>query len=659
MNFHLFPAIRGNVEIFDEFFSSNMDETISPFLTPSSRRWGKHLPLKATLIAAFFLILSFILSNPSLVAICLLFSYFFAGTHALIAAIDDLLNLEINIDILMTLSAFLSFLIGSGKEGALLLVLFALSGAIDERVRKKANHNLRALKALAPTKAYVLQKDQSLALYSVRAIKPGDQIYIRAGDIIPLDGEVVSGASSINLVHLTGENQPQSVDAGSEVFSGSTNIDGPLVVKVSHTSSDSTIARIIQMVAAAREMKPRMARFIDTFSSRYAKGVILFAFLFALAAPLVFQMDYLGPEGSFYRAIAVLIAASPCALVIAIPISYLSSIGACAKQGILLKGGSVLDALLKCRIFAFDKTGTLTEGNLRLTQVDAFGQTYDETQIFALASALERGAHHPIAEAICRAATDKKIAPLPLEEHKMVAGYGMQAQFEDKRLSIGNRAWILPKLTRPPANEILQKLDEVEKNGEVHTLFLFEDRLYLFTFEDIVREGIQKTLTTLKDRYGLELVMLTGDHEASAQRIAQQVGLTRYFSNLRPADKLDHITELAKKENLVMVGDGINDAPALARATVGISMGKEGAQSAIDASDVVLLQDRVDQLGWLLEKAHRTGHIVRQNIGLSLLAITFASTAALAGFIPLWLAVILHEGSTVIVALNALRLLKR
>jgi len=418
------------------------------------------------------------------------------------------------------------------------------------------------------------------------------------------------------------------------------------------------VARIIQMVMQAHQMRPKFQRFIDQFSSRYAQAVILFSLAVALIGPYVFQIAYTGFEGSIYRAIAVLIAASPCALVIAIPITYLSAISALAKGGILIKGGTVLDALTQCRTFAFDKTGTLTKGELTLTDVKALSPTGDIQKAKQLASSLERGALHPIGLAVCAAAEKEKLPLLTLENHRLLTGFGIEATFEKKEVSIGNRALILPKIAKEKQELVAKQLDEYDKSGQVCTLLLMDEELFVFRFEDEVREDTKKMLATLKEKFRVKLLMLTGDHEASAKRVAKAVALDNYYCNLRPEDKLNHIDTLAKKENLAMVGDGINDAPSLARATVGISMGKGGSKAAIDASDVVLLQDNVEMIIGLMAKARKAVKIVRQNVAFALGAIAVATTAAFLGYIPLWVAVLMHEGGTVIVALNALRLLK-
>ncbi|MCH9625310.1 MAG: Cadmium-transporting ATPase [Chlamydiales bacterium] len=642
---------RSAVEQFDEFFESGLEESVSPFLMPASRKWGINLPLKSSIISAFLLFFALIFSlfpdKSALSNLLLLLTYFFAGIPALINAVEDVIDFQINIDVLMTLAAFLSVLIGSGREGALLLVLFSFSGAMEEAVRSKAKSAISALKKLSPQKAFVIQPNGSLVERSVKDISVGMTIHVKAGQVVPLDGEVIEGASSVNLVHLTGENLPLTRDVGDEVAAGARNLEGALSLRVTRTSSDSTLAKIIELITQAQESKPKLQRWLDKMSHIYALTIISLAFVFAIAFPFLFQMPFVGNEGSIYRALAFLIAASPCALIIAVPIAYLSAVSVCAKQGVLLKGGVILDALARCKTLAMDKTGTLTTGELQCLGID----TKEESKkVLSLAYALERSAVHPIASAIVRYAESEQVTPAMITEFKQVPGYGLRAKYEGEEVLIGNAAWILPMLSE----DVHASVQAIQERGELLTLLLYKQSVSIFRFKDTLREGIAQTLSALQKN--LRVVMLTGDHLESARAVAREAGVTEFHADLRPEDKLAFIS---KEENLAMVGDGVNDAPALARASVGISMGKVGSTTAIDASDIVLLQDNIALLDWLIKKAHQVVRIVKQNVMIATSAIFLASLPALLGWIPLWLAVILHEGGTVLVGLNALRLLRR
>lgn len=630
--------------IFDEFFASGRDETISPFLTPKSRGWGRNLSLKSALLAALLLAISFTLSfiNPNASHLCLASVYFLVGTPALLNSLEDLRNIEINIDVLMTLAALLSILIGSGIEGALLLVLFEFSGAMENMVTQKTKSALISLQRLSPKTALVIESDGTIVQKSIREIGINTPILIKAGEVVPLDGKVIAGSSFVNLAHLTGETESQPRRIGDEVQAGAFNLDGTLTLSVIRNSADSTLGRIISLITKAQEAKPKLERFFDRFGKWYSITIIILSLTFALTLPYLFSMPFLGPEGSIYRALTFLIAASPCALIIAIPTAYLSAISSCARKGIVLKGGTILDALASCSIIAFDKTGTLTTGKLTCTGIEPLTPNGPPIEYaIAVAAGLEKHAVHPIGEAILNLAAEKKISPLEITDFKSVPGYGLQGKVGQDTTFIGHPDYLsLPAAEWKTQNTFLR----IGKSD------------YVLHFTDDIRPESLDAIQTLSKK--LTCIMLTGDHTENAQIVARTLSIPNVFANLRPEDKLRKVAELSAEKGLIMVGDGINDAPSLARSTVGISMGKIGSATAVDASDVVFLKDDLSLLDWLINKSHKTTQIVKENLILALAVICLATTPALLGFIPLWLAVILHEGGTVIVGLNSLRLLR-
>ncbi|MCB1117838.1 MAG: cation-translocating P-type ATPase [Chlamydiia bacterium] len=631
---------------FDEFFASGRSEAISPFLTERGRKWAKHLSFRSAIVAAILLLSAFITQFYSfpISRMQLMFVYFLAGTPALINTLNDIKSFEINIDVLMTLAAFLAVLIGAEMEGALLLVLFAISGAMESVVSHKTKSALNALRHLAPTFASLITPDGQIIERSIREIERGEKISVRAGELVPLDGKVIDGSSFVNLVHLTGESVPIAKKPGDEVPAGARNLDGKLTIEVTRRSHESTLSRIMRMIEEAQVSKPKLQRTLDRFGSRYASTIIILAAFFAICLPFFTHLPYTGIEGSIYRALAFLIAASPCALIIATPTAYLSAISACAKRGILLKGGITLDALASCKIVAFDKTGTLTTGELHCVDISP-----PSDQAIAIAAGLEQGAKHPIAEAILKAAQEKNIAPATIQNFKAVAGYGLEGTLDDGTpVAIGNLPFISPKTTVPEIH--LQP-------GQLISLLLIGDKLYTLIFTDTIRNDIPQLIQDLNAR-DLSIAMLTGDHHENASSVAKALQIDQVHANLRPDDKLKIVSELSQNQGLAMVGDGVNDAPALARATAGIAMGKVGSMAAIDASDIVFLHDDLKLLPWLMSKSHKTLGIVKQNLALALGVICLATTPALLGYIPLWLAVVLHEGGTVLVGLNGLRLLK-
>ncbi|MBS0648226.1 MAG: cadmium-translocating P-type ATPase [Verrucomicrobia bacterium] len=635
---------------FDEFFASNREETVSPFLTPRSRKWGKNLPFRTALFAGLLLACSFVFSFYSSPTSLFLLTavYFLVGTPALINALKDLSNFEINIDVLMTLAAFLSVIIGSELEGALLLVLFELSASMENMVTQKTRSSVLSLHKLSPRVAWIIGEDGVIYQKALGEITTGACILVKAGEIIPLDGQVIEGRSYVNLVHLTGESQPIAKAIGDEVPAGAGNLDGTLTIRVTRTSGDSTVSRIIKLITQAQDSKPKVEQFLDRFGKYYATTIILLSLCFAIALPLFWGLPYLGPEGGIYRALAFLIAASPCALILATPTAYLSAISSCARRGILPKGGITLDAVANCTTIALDKTGTLTTGKLTCTGIQQIaGSPLDSSLAIAIAASLERHAVHPIAEALTDYAKSKNIQTLPVENFRSIAGYGLEGTIGSHPAVIGQKEFIQEK-----------SQEKIPLTETIATYLWVQGSLFAFYFTDTLRNEAPKVISELK-KQNLRVIMLTGDHQASAHTVASQLGITEVSADLRPEDKLKKVTELVEEAPLMMVGDGINDAPALARATVGISMGKIGSATAVDASDIIFINDDISLLSWLYKKAQQTQRILRENITLALSVILFATTPALLGWVPLWIAVILHEGGTVLVGLNSLRLLKK
>ena len=370
--------------------------------------------------------------------------------------------------------------------------------------------------------------------------------------------------------------------------------------------------------------------------------------------PLYTSLSFLGVGGSFYRALAFLIAASPCALIIATPTAYLSAISACAKKGILLKGGMLLDAIANSDLVALDKTGTLTQGKLELTTIDCFDKIKpicSEKEAISIAASLERGVLHPIADSLEKYISHHKIPVVPVQKFKATPGYGLEGivSLDDREIPvyIGSFEYIRLKLGKDFLEKnwpTLQK--EIENKEQLLAFLVIETTLYLFHFTDNLRPDMARMIHQLHKEFSLDTIMLTGDHKWSADKIAKQIQIKKYYYDLKPEDKLNLIANLSERHKLIMIGDGINDAPSLMRAHVGISMGKIGSATAIEASDVIFLHDNLAHVTWLIRKARQTKRILFQNITVALFVIVLATTPALLGLVPLWAAVILHEGGT-------------
>lgn len=649
--------------LFEDYFE-HADTSTSPFLKPRARRWGRNLSLKTALLAGFLLLTSFILSfhAPYYGYLSLTLVYFLVGIPALIDSIEDISNFKIDIDVLMTLAAFSSIFLGSGMEGALLLVLFELSHAMEDLVTHKARGAISSLKKMSPSTALVIEENGELLERSVRDLGKGAKILVKAGQMVPLDGIVIEGVSAVSLVHLTGESIPVSKRVGDVVPAGSNNLEGTLILEVTHSNTQSTLSRIIQLITEAQEAKPKLQLWFDRLSQRYATSIIAFSACFALITPFLFSFPLLGHEGSIYRALAFLIAASPCALILALPIAYLSAVSACARNGILLKGGVVLDALASCSSIAFDKTGTLTTGELTCLGVEGLGEPISpdfEKRAMEAAYAMEQESIHPIASAVVTYCKGCSLLPAKISGLKMLPGKGLHARISDGNpLFLGHVDAAQEFLTPQLQEQLVNRLRVLRGQGELVSLLIFEGTPLLLRFKETVRPLLLEALKKLKEEGSYKLLMLTGDHSINAATVAAIYGIDQFYADLKPEDKLEHIGKLSQSIGVAMVGDGINDAPALARATVGIAMGKIGSTTAVETADIVLLQDNLEQLGWLLKKSKQTRTIVRQNLCVAAGAICVATIPALLGYLPLAAAVLLHEGGTILVGLNALRLLR-
>lgn len=641
--------------ILQDFFDSGMPEDASPLLSASHRSLSHNLSLKSAWVSlATYLIalLAYWFSMPSVSKLAVIFTFFLAGTPALIKSLEDIRDKTVNIDILMTSGAFGSLFIGGELEGALLLVLFAISEALGQMVSTKAKSTLSSLKHLAPTITWVVMEDGSLKKTLVNQVQVGEVIRVKSGEVVPLDGKIVHGKSSINLMHLTGEKVPKSCDVGDTVPAGAYNLEGSFDLHVLRIGTESTISHIINLVVQAQNSKPRLQQRLDQYSSAYALTIFAIATAIAIFVPLFTSIPFLGTDSSFYRALAFLIAASPCALIIAIPIAYISAINACAKRGVLLKGGVILDRLVSCSSVVMDKTGTLTTGELSCTGHDHFGPEVEA--FYPLVLALEQSSSHPIAHAIVTHLSANSITSQSAEQYMTIPGEGVKGYYQGKEVFIGKVDLALSLVPAQYQAEIKKRIEQARAHGTICSIACFDQTCALFYFRDDPRPEAKKMIEDLY-KEGYTVSMLTGDHRISAENTAQILGIKEVFSDLSPDDKLAKIRELAETRHILMLGDGINDAPALAQATVGVAMGEAGSATAIEAADVVLLHDTLSSLPWLIRKAKKTRRIVSQNLAIALAVILLVSWPASLGLIPLWLAVILHEGSTIVVGLNALR----
>ena len=582
-------------------------------------------------------------------------AYAAGGYYGLLEGLRDLRNFQINVDLLMVLAAGGAALIGSWPEGATLLFLFSLSNLLQNYAMDRSRKAIQKLLDLRPETALVRRDGQEVEV-PVEDLLVNEIVIVRPGERIAVDGEVVEGESSVDQASITGESIPVEKRPGDIVFAGTVNQHGVLEIRMTKPASESTLSKIIQMVEEAQARRAPTQRFIDTFEQYYAVGVIAAVALF-IAIPVLLLGQPFKP--TFYRAMVLLVVASPCALVISTPASILSAIANAARQGILFKGGAYLENLATIKVIAFDKTGTLTYGRPTVTDVVAMNG-YSEDELLALTAAVEARSEHPIAQAIVAAAEERGLELVPVNEFQAHPGMGISAEVNGMHVVIGS-----PRLMKEngfqPRPEVIEELNRLEGEGKTVLLVHNEHCMGAIAVADRVRPEARETVQTLR-KAGIEhIVMLTGDNERVARAIASEVGLDEYYAALMPDDKVKVVRQLEEKHGLVaMVGDGVNDAPALATASIGIAMGAAGTDVALETADVVLMADDLTRLPYAIRLSKRARRIVWQNIAFSIGVIVLLISGTLGLFgntLPLPLGVVGHEGSTVIVVFNGLRLL--
>ena len=582
-------------------------------------------------------------------------AYIAGGTFAANTALRDLfLERTVSVDFLMIAAAVGAAVVGHWEEGAILLGLFSTSNALEHHALGRTRRAVRALMALSPDVATVLRAGEERVV-PIEELHLGEVVLVRPGERVAVDGCVLAGETAIDQSAITGESIPVGKGVGDPCFAGTINGYGAIQVRVDRLHQESTLAKIVQFVAQAQAEKSATQRFTDRFEGRYAVGVIAVSTLVGVIPPLVLGQDW---EASIYRAITLLVVASPCALVISTPASTLSALANAARNGILFKGSAYLETIAETRTMAFDKTGTLTYGRPALTDVVTLGNGWSEDRVLRLAASAERLSEHHIATAIVRGAGDRGLPLAEAVAFRAFPGKGIYAEIDGDEVLIGNTMLFAEfGLDVPPADEA--QADRLRDAGK--TAVFVGDRegvRGLIAVADTLRPGAAGVIQALK-RQGIgRIVMLTGDNQRVADAIGAELGIAEVYADLLPEAKLRLIDELKTGGAVTMVGDGVNDAPALATADIGVAMGGAGTDVALETADVVLMADDLSKLPYAVELSRRTRRTIRQNLAFSLSVIGVLVVATLTRGIPLPLGVVGHEGSTVIVVLNGLRLLR-
>ncbi len=581
-------------------------------------------------------------------------AYLAGGLPAAKEALISLRNKELNIDLLMVLAALAAAGVGEPRDGAILLFLFSLAGTLEHYAMGNTKRSIAALMKLRPDEANKKTTDGKTVRMLVEELIVGDEVIVKPGERIPIDGEIVEGGGAINQAPITGESVPVDKTVGDKVFAGSVNQHAVLTIKVTAPASRSTLARMIELVTEAQAKRSPSENFSDWFGQRYTV-VVLVGSILALAAFLLLGLP---TDEAFYKAATLLVVASPCAIVISVPAAVLSALANAARHGVLFKGGAALEDFGQATIVAFDKTGTLTHGALEVVYVAPFGETKRE-DLLQVAAKLEVHSDHPLARSIVSYVEG---AGLPIAydwQASAVLGQGVVSQSKEGVYWAGNRV-LLAAQGAVLSNEDNKKLTEREEAGET-PIIIGRDKTVLgfITLADTVRETAVETIDALKHHGVKRVVMLTGDTKVVAAAIGAKLGLSEgdVYGGLLPEDKVAAIETLAKDGKVAFVGDGVNDAAALATARVGIAMGVAGTDAAIEAADVALLSDDLKKLVYTHNLSRRANLIIKQNLifACGIMAVMVVTT--IFGDLPLPLGVIGHEGGTLLVVANGLRLL--
>jgi Cd2+/Zn2+-exporting ATPase len=592
---------------------------------------------------------------PSSVALAFyLLSYLAGGYDVVREALPALVRGKFDIDLLMIAAATGAAVLGEWAEGAFLLFLFSLGHAGEHYAMERARNAVGTLGKLMPRTAFA-KRENGLEEVAVEALAMDEVVVVKPGERVPVDGIIVAGESSIDQSAITGESVPVNRKPGDEVFAGTINQDNALDVRMTRLPRDNTVSRVMQLVAEAQEQKSPTQRFTEIFARRFVPAVLAGTLLVIVILPLVFGWSW---SEAFYRGMLLLVAASPCALAIGTPAAVLAGIAQAARRGVLIKGGIHLENLGRLNTVALDKTGTLTTGHFSVTKIIGLDGAAKE-EVLRVAASVEEQSSHPLAAAIVETARTRKIEFPSASEIENLAGKGIRARVDEADVLVG----ALRAFARDPGAEADQPLAGtiagLEADGQT-TVIIRRNGVFIgiIALADEPRPHVKEVMERLRSQGIKRLVMLTGDNESVARRVAGEIGLSDVHAELLPGSKLSLVHEMEQGSGVIaMIGDGVNDAPALAAATVGVAMGAGGTAVALETADVVLMGDDLGKLPFAIGLSRASARIIRQNLVIALGVIALLLIASGFGVIPLSIAVVLHEGSTIVVVLNALRLL--
>ncbi|MBC7475282.1 MAG: heavy metal translocating P-type ATPase [Candidatus Sericytochromatia bacterium] len=621
-----------------------------------SEIWEKHNSAIVTFFCLIFILLAWVAEgNSSLHFLRIpfyLLAYIIGGYQKAYEGLETLIKeKDLDVDLLMVVAAIGAASIGYWMDGAILIFIFTLSGTLEGYTMERSNKDISSILKLRPEEALVLVGELEQKV-KVEELKIGDRVIVKPGDRIPADGIITEGYSAINQASITGESIPVDKIPSNEVFAGTINGQGSLLIEVTKTSEATLLAKIIRLVQEAQSEMPPSQLFVERFESIYAKTIVVSAILLMILPPLLLGWTW---DKTIYKAMIFLVVASPCALVSSIMPVILSAISNGARNGILFKGGVHLEHIGQVKVIAFDKTGTLTQGKPIVTDIIPF-QEYSQEALLTISASLELLSEHPIAKSIVNAAREKNLTLERASNLQAIPGFGVHGIVHDKVCEIGKE---LLKDSHNISKEQIKIIQMLEEEGKTVIFTKLDQEIIGFlAIQDTPRPQAKESIQLLKNK-GMKVVMLTGDSTNTAKSIAKSCGIDEIYSELLPEDKVKVIKELSQKYGKVaMVGDGVNDAPALATASVGIAMGAAGTDVALETANIILMSDDISKVAYAISLGQKTSGVIKQNLTFALIVIVSLITANFFNGINLPSGVVGHEGSTFLVILSGLRLLR-
>lgn len=637
-------TVTVETNISDPFnYVKDIVEKIEPdaILSKEEIKETKNKDIYRILLGAFLGILGIIIKTPKYLSmILILLAYIILLYRTLTTAIKQLKNKTINENFLVTISTIGAYLLGETHEGLMVIFLYEIGKMLESKAVNKSRNSVAELMNIKEETSN-LKDNNKIKVVPTTEIKVGDIIVVKEGERVPLDGIVVKGETMLDTSALTGESLPISVSIGDKVLSGSINKGGVLEIKVSSIYKDSTVNKILELVENATERKTKVETIVSKYSSKYTIGVIIIAILTALFLPLFTNMTY---TDSIYKGLTILVISCPCAIAISIPLSYFSGIGAASKEGILIKGSNYLDSIKDIKEIVFDKTGTITTGEFYISKINIHDKKYTEDQIMEIFAGGESLSNHPIAKSVLKNYT-KEINHEDIKDYKEVSGNGIEFTYKKDKVRIGNAKFCKNK----------------EENSNIY-LMINNSIVADLEIKDEIKKDVVNTMQELKNM-NINIHMFTGDTKEKATEIAQQVGIYNINYSMLPSDKYTYLEEIIKKKTeksiVSFVGDGINDAPVLKLSDLGISMGSLGTDSAIEASDVVIMNDNLEKIVTAINISKKTNKIIKENLIFALGVKLLVLVLTLIGLSTMLEAVFADVGVTVLCILNTLRLLKK